>query len=88
MNRKERKEKADKKRLEITQSLIAYIKSITKTISDEDIKADPHKRWQYILRKGDEWVQQHMKLFPQEAHMYRSAAIKTKNILLEVLNKK
>jgi len=85
MDRKERKEKADKRRLEIARSLQKYMKEVAESISDESIKADPHRRWAYILKKGDEWVGSRIKLFPQEAHMYRSAAIMVKDGILEVL---
>ena len=85
MNRKEKREKADKRRLEIAKSLQRYMKKVAESISDEAIKADPHRRWEHILRAGDRWVQDRMKLLPQEAHMYRSAAIMVNNWLLEIL---
>jgi len=88
MSRKEKKEKADKKRLEIAKSLLAYMKEVAKTISDEKLKTDPHNRWKYILERGDRWVNDHMKLYPQEAHMYKSAAIMANNWIVEVLKDK
>ena len=87
MTRKEKKEKADKKRLEIAQSLLRYMKIVAGEISDEKMKTDPHHRWAHILTKGDEWVSSRMRIYPQEAHMYRSAAIMAKNWILEVLKK-
>ena len=85
MSRKERKEKADKKRFEIAGFLRKYMKEVADDISDEEIKADPHRKWVHILTEGDFWVQKRMKLFPQEAHMYRSAAYIVKNAILKAL---
>ena len=85
MSRKERKEKDNKKQFEIADSLRKYMKEVADDISDEEIKADPHRRWVHILTEGNLWVQKKMKLFPQEAHMYRSAAYIVKNAILEAL---
>jgi len=81
MTRKERKEKADKRRLEISQSLLSYMEMTAKGFSNEDIK------WQHVMKAGDVWVQQHVKLYPQEAHMYKAAAVMVKNWILEVSKK-
>ena len=85
MSRKERKEKADKKRLEIAWFLRNYMKEVAEGISDEEIELDLHRKWVHILTQGDLWVQKKMKLFPQEAHMYRSAAYIVKNAILKAL---
>ena len=85
MSRKEKKEKADKRRLEIASSLREYMQEVAKGITDEAMKADVHRQWAYILTEGEQWMQRRIKLFPQEAHMYKSAAIIVKNSILEVL---
>lgn len=85
MSRKERKERADRRRLEIAGSLRRYMKEVAEDISDVAMEADI--RWVHILTKGDLWVQEKMKQFPQEAHMYRSAAFIVKSAILEELKK-
>lgn len=85
MSRKEKKKEADKKRLEIASQIFECLKEAAKTIPKE-LKDDAHGRWSYILKRGDEWVISRMKLYPQEAHMYKSAAIIcVKNVIQEVL---
>jgi len=84
MNRKEKREKANKRRLEIVKQIHTHLKEIAETIPKE-IKTDPYSRWGYILKKGDEWVIGRMRMCPQEAHMYKSAAIIVKNTIQKVL---
>jgi aminopeptidase C len=82
MTRKEKKEKADKKRLEITNNLHQYLTTMYGTALGE-----PPEKWNIALKKADEWVSSRIRLFPQDAHMYRSAAVILKNIIKEAFKK-